>query len=34
MASLLNDRGYELITGGTDTHLVLVDLGNKNVDGA
>ncbi|KAI8908987.1 serine hydroxymethyltransferase [Gorgonomyces haynaldii] len=27
-------RGFQLVSGGTDTHLLLVDLRNKNVDGA
>jgi len=26
-------KGYELISGGTDTHLVLIDLQNKNISG-
>ena len=26
-------RGYDLISGGTDTHLVLLDLQNKSVSG-
>ncbi len=29
----LINRGYELVSGGTDNHLVLVDLRNKNVTG-
>lgn len=33
-ASALIDRGYELVSGGTDNHLVLVDLRSKGVDGA
>ena len=28
------ERGYDLVSGGTDNHLVLVDLKNKNIDGA
>jgi glycine hydroxymethyltransferase len=28
------ERGYDLVSGGTDNHLVLVDLKNKGVDGA
>lgn len=27
-------RGYKLVSGGTDNHLILVDLRNKNIDGA
>ena len=26
-------KGYNLISGGTDTHLVLIDLQNKNISG-
>ena len=33
MAAAFSDRGYDLISGGTDTHLVLIDLTNKNVNG-
>lgn len=29
----LSDRGYDLVSGGTDTHLVLVDLRNKGLTG-
>lgn len=34
MAETLLSKGYELVSGGTDNHLVLVDLKNKGVDGA
>ncbi|KAI9226778.1 MAG: serine hydroxymethyltransferase-domain-containing protein [Piptocephalis tieghemiana] len=34
MANKLEDLGYDLVTGGTDTHLILVDLRKKNIDGA
>lgn len=34
LAKALIDRGFELVSGGTDTHLVLVDLRSKNLDGA
>ena len=33
MAKAFNKRGYELISGGTDNHLMLIDLRNKNVTG-
>ncbi|MBL8682126.1 MAG: serine hydroxymethyltransferase [Myxococcales bacterium] len=33
LASALNDRGYALVSGGTDNHLLLIDLTNKNVTG-
>ena len=33
MATALQSKGYELISGGTDTHVVLIDLSNKNVTG-
>tara|TARA_Y100001980_G_C14554410_1_gene341072 strand:- start:4676 stop:5212 length:537 start_codon:yes stop_codon:yes gene_type:complete len=33
LASLLIDSGFECITGGTDTHLVLLDLRNSGVTG-
>ena len=26
-------EGYDLVSGGTDTHLVLIDLSNKNITG-
>ena len=26
-------RGYDVVSGGTDNHLILVDLTNKNVSG-
>jgi glycine hydroxymethyltransferase len=34
MAARLNELGYDLISGGTDNHLVLLDLRPKKVDGA
>ncbi|XP_028395978.1 serine hydroxymethyltransferase, mitochondrial-like [Dendronephthya gigantea] len=34
MAQALLDRGYDLVSGGTDNHLVLVDLKSKGIDGA
>jgi glycine hydroxymethyltransferase len=33
LASLLLDRDYRVISGGTDNHLMLIDLHNKNVTG-
>jgi glycine hydroxymethyltransferase len=33
LAGELNDRGYDLVTGGTDNHLLLIDLTNKKVTG-
>lgn len=33
MASELLARGYDLVSGGTDNHLILIDLTNKNVPG-
>lgn len=34
LAGQLTDKGYELVTGGTDNHLLLIDLTNKKVSGA
>ena len=33
MANAFLDKGYDLISGGTDTHVVLIDLTNKKVSG-
>jgi glycine hydroxymethyltransferase len=33
LAAALNDRGFDLVSGGTDNHLILIDLTNKNVPG-
>jgi glycine hydroxymethyltransferase len=33
LAKKLNDYGYEVVSGGTDNHLMLVDLTNKNITG-
>lgn len=33
MAKSFTDRGYEIISGGTDNHLMLIDLRNKNITG-
>ena len=34
LAARLNDKGYQLVTGGTDNHLLLIDLTNKKISGA
>jgi glycine hydroxymethyltransferase len=33
MAEAFNKRGYNLISGGTDNHMMLIDLRNKNISG-
>jgi glycine hydroxymethyltransferase len=33
MAKAFNERGYNIISGGTDNHLILIDLRNKNITG-
>ena len=33
MAKSFTDRGYQIISGGTDNHLMLIDLRNKNITG-
>ncbi|MBU2599806.1 serine hydroxymethyltransferase [bacterium] len=33
LAKELNNYGFNLITGGTDNHLILIDLRNKNING-
>jgi glycine hydroxymethyltransferase len=33
MAKAFNDRGYHIVSGGTDNHLLLIDLRNKNISG-
>lgn len=33
LAEELLSKGYNLVTGGTETHLLLINLGNKNVTG-
>jgi len=33
MAAALTEKGYEIISGGTDNHLMLIDLRNKNITG-
>jgi glycine hydroxymethyltransferase len=34
LAAGLMNKGYNLVTGGTDNHLLLIDLTNKNIIGA
>lgn len=33
MAQLFVDKGYHIISGGTDNHMMLIDLRNKNITG-
>jgi glycine hydroxymethyltransferase len=33
MAAAFVDKGYQIISGGTDNHLMLIDLRNKNITG-
>lgn len=33
MARGFNEKGYNIISGGTDNHLLLIDLRNKNISG-
>ena len=33
LAAALLDRGFDLVSGGTDNHLILIDLTNKDVTG-
>ena len=33
MAKAFNSKGYDLISNGTDNHLMLIDLRNKNITG-
>ena len=34
MAKLFQDSGYNIVSGGTDSHLFLVDLTNQSITGA
>lgn len=33
MANALNEKGYDIISGGTDNHMMLIDLRNKEITG-
>ena len=33
MAAAFTERGYDLVSGGTDNHLILIDLRNRNLTG-
>ena len=33
LAETLKEKGYNLVTGGTDNHLILIDLRNKGLTG-
>jgi glycine hydroxymethyltransferase len=33
ISKALTDLGYEIVSGGTDNHLILIDLRNKNISG-
>ena len=33
MAQAFVDKGYKIISGGTDNHMMLIDLRNKNING-
>ena len=33
MATAFNNKGYNIVSGGTDNHLLLIDLRNKNISG-
>ncbi len=33
MAKAFMDKGYNVISGGTDNHMMLIDLRNKNITG-
>ncbi|HJT75404.1 MAG TPA: serine hydroxymethyltransferase [Chitinophaga sp.] len=33
MSKALTDKGYQIVSGGTDNHLMLIDLRNKNISG-
>jgi glycine hydroxymethyltransferase len=33
MATAFTNKGYNIVSGGTDNHLMLIDLRNKNISG-
>jgi glycine hydroxymethyltransferase len=33
MAAAFTEKGYNIVSGGTDNHLMLIDLRNKNISG-
>ncbi len=33
MAAAFTEKGYQIVSGGTDNHLLLIDLRNKNISG-
>ena len=33
LAQLLVEKNYNIVSGGTDNHLMLIDLRNKNISG-
>lgn len=33
LAKAMQNRGFDIVSGGTENHLILVDLRNKNIDG-
>ena len=33
MAKVFSEKGYDIVSGGTDNHLMLIDLRNKNISG-
>lgn len=33
LAKAMQDRGFDIVSGGTENHLLLLDLRNKNIDG-
>ena len=33
MANAFTEKGYDIVSGGTDNHLMLIDLRNKNISG-
>jgi glycine hydroxymethyltransferase len=33
MSKVFTDKGYHIVSGGTDNHLLLIDLRNKNISG-